>query len=162
MRFEEIVEQVGDVIVEETLRSYEERRERGMIFVEENGRLRLAYGRSWYGMPGWVLLPIPQGQRPRSVVAVHTHIGSPSFSLQDFMNFAYSRTLDWLCVSTIKKGKVLLRGARVKTLAPRVLPVVIAYLESKLYEKGIPTGPRVEIREAIIGEVKLKYRGGQT
>jgi len=153
LRFEDIVRQAGDVIVEETLRSYEERRERGMIFVEENGRLRLAYGRSWYGMPGWVLLPIPEQRRPRSVVVVHTHIGSPSFSLQDIMNFAHSRELDWVCVSAIKKGNVILRGVRVKTLLPRVFPAVIAYYQSKLHEKGLPTGPRVEIKEAVIEKV---------
>lgn len=154
VRFAEIVRQVGDIVIEETLRSYEERRERGMVFVEEGGKLRLAYGRSWYGMPGWVLLPIPERRRPRSVIAVHTHLGAPTFSLQDVMNFAYSRSLDWLCVATIRNGEVVLRGVRVKTLLPRAIPAVIAYLEDRFnYEWGLPTGPRVEIREATLRKV---------
>lgn len=152
--FDEIIEQHGDRIVEETKQSYEEMVERGMVFKKEpTGELRLMYDRSWWGTPRRLILPIPDKNigRGRNIAIMHTHLGTPMHSLTDMLNFAYTRGLSWLGTATLDKhsGTVLVRAVKVNTLVPRLIPAVIAYLENEWnFKYGIPSGPRVSIREA--------------
>lgn len=133
-----IVDKYSRYIKDETLKSYQHLTERGMIFTEEDSNVRLMYNRSWFGTPTKLILPIPDDKK---VSIVHTHIGSPDFSLADIMNFAFNNGLEWLCTSTFQNGEVFLHCAKVKTLKPRLIPSVLAYLECKhdIY------GPRVEV-----------------
>ena len=160
--FDEIIEQYGDRIVEETKKSYAELVERGMVLKKEpSGKLRLLYNRSWWGTPQRLILPIPDSKRcnkrnrnvGKNIAIIHTHLGTPLHSLTDMLNFAYNHDLSWLGTATMdrKTGTVLVRAVKVNTLIPRLIPAVVAYLENELnYKYGIPTGPRVEIREARI------------
>lgn len=152
--FNEIINQQGDRIIEETKKSYEELVERGMVFKKEpSGELRLMYDRSWWGTPRRLILPIPDKNIGwgKNIAIMHTHLGTPLHSLTDMLNFAYTRGLSWLGTATMDKktGTVLVRAVKVNTLIPRLIPAVVAYLENEWnYKYGIPTGPRVDIREA--------------
>ena len=157
--FDEIIEQYGDRIVEETKKSYAELVERGMVLKKEpSGKLRLLYNRSWWGTPQRLILPIPDSKRNKrnrsvgkNIAIIHTHLGTPLHSLTDMLNFAYNHDLSWLGTATMDGKTVLVRAVKVNTLIPRLIPAVAAYLENKLnYKYGIPPGPRVEIREARI------------
>lgn len=147
--FEEIVNQQGDRIVEETKKSYDELVERGMVFKKEpSGELRLMYDRSWWGTPRSLILPVPDTVKGKNIAMVHTHLGTSLHSLTDMLNFAYTKSLSWLGTATLDKNTVTLRAVKMNTLVPRFIPAIIAHLENKLnYNYKIPSGPRIHIRE---------------
>lgn len=152
MDFDDIVRDHKDLIIEETLTSVKDFTERGMIFVDDEttGKTRLYTKKVWFGTPMQLIVPIPKGKKG---IIMHTHIGNTLFSWQDVSNLR-ERNIEWVCVSSVVNGKVVLRGIKVSSLGNRFVPVVLAWLENNLnYKYGIPPGPRVEIKEKVLREL---------
>lgn len=151
--FDDIAREHKQLIVKETLTSLHDFTERGMIFVEEDGthgKTRLYTKRTWFGTPTRLIVPIPQDKK---TIILHTHIGNTLFSWEDVANLQ-ERGIEWVCVSSVVHGKVVMRGIKVSSLGNRFVPVVFAWLENNLnYKYGIPPGPRVEIKEEVLQEV---------
>lgn len=147
--FDDIAREHKDLIIKETLTSLKDFTERGMIFVEDEvkGGTRLYTKRTWFGTPMRLIVPVPQGKK---CVIVHTHIGNTLFSWEDIANLQ-ERNIEWVCVSSIVGGKVVLRGIKVNSIGNRFVPVYLAWVQNNLnYKYGIPSGPRVEIREVVL------------